>query len=69
MINTYKKLFETHFAFPWTTFLRIWSKGGNFYLKKVNKNIDTVESGKKMIQTQWKLQDHKIWDILALGKI
>jgi len=28
-INTYKNLFDTHFAICGTTFLRIWSRRGN----------------------------------------
>jgi hypothetical protein len=29
-INTYTNLFDPRFAFSGATFLRIWSKGGNF---------------------------------------
>jgi hypothetical protein len=54
---------RAHFPFFRTTFLTIWSEGGNFYLLvwKKSTNIDTVENGEKKSQTQWKVQDHKIY--------
>jgi hypothetical protein len=41
-MNTYTNLFDPHLAFSRTTFLRIWSKGGNLLYTKSKKNIDIV---------------------------
>jgi hypothetical protein len=37
VLNTYKNIFYSHFAFSWTTFLRIWSKKGHFLFKSILK--------------------------------
>jgi hypothetical protein len=37
-INTDTNLFDPHFMCSGTTFLRIWSKGGNFLIMKKESN-------------------------------
>jgi len=51
VINTYKTLFDTHFASSGITFSSIWSKGGIFYLQKINKH-GTGRKGEKKCHTQ-----------------
>jgi len=66
VINTYKTLFDTYFASSGITFSSIWSKGGIFYLQKVNKH-GTGRKGEKKCHTQWNLQDRKIVHTLVYG--
>jgi len=43
-VNAYTNLFDPNFTFSRTTFLRIWSKGGNFLFTKGKQTL-TREKG------------------------